>query len=354
MKKVRVNEIEEKRNYLTFEEMLVEYEKRPKVEYLWNGIKEKSFGLIFGPSKSGKTIFCENLAMRIAYGAKDYFGYQLSGVPKKVLFVGLEEFWENRAERNKIQYLALSDNSKLLVNDNYRYQQIDFQKSIITSDDWKCLDSAIKDSEAELVIIDSITRMNPGKLESSDTAQIIMQKLREICYDNGITLVCIHHTPKMYDSSITMDKIKGSSVFAQEADFAIGINKSSKNYRYMKNVFFRYAPDDDDTVKEFEIDDNVWLICVGDIDEDELLGRSDRRRSDDKRQQIIEFLDSNCNSTYATADLAVILAENLGIKKRMIQTYLTDLSSSNKINGNVHGIYSSINYINNGGNEYRR
>lgn len=351
MKIVSENEVEEKRNYLTFEEMLVAYNEKPKINYLWNGIKEKSFGLVFGPSKSGKTIFCENLAMKIAYGAKEYFGYVLSGEPKKVLFIGLEEYWENRAERNKAQYDALSNEEKLLINTNYRYQNIDFQKRIISNNDWENLEDLIKDSKAELVIIDSVTRMNSGKLENSETAEAIMQKLREICYNNRITLICIHHTPKMYDFPITMDKIKGSSVFAQEADFAIGINKSSKNYRYMKNVFFRYAPDDDDTVKEFEINDDVWLNCLGDIDEDELLNRSDRRRSDDKRQQIIEFLDSNCNSTYATADLTVILAENLGIKKRMIQTYLTDLSSSNKINGNVHGIYSSINYINNGGNE---
>lgn len=332
-------------SYLTLEQMLVKYEEKPKVNYLWNGIKERSFGLVFGPSKSGKTIFCENLAMSIASGAEDFMGYPLSGIPKKILFVGLEEHWENRAERNKLQFDAISNEKKGLVNSNFRYQGIDFQKFILTNNDWESLEMLIKESEAEVVFIDSITRMNPGKLENSDTVELITRKLRSICYDNMITLVCIHHTPKMYDSQITIDKIKGSSVFAQEADFAIGINKTSKGYRYLKNVFFRYAPDDDTYVKEFDINANIWLNYLNDIDEDELLNRNDRRRKDDKRQSIIEYLDSNANTTYTTSELASLLSGRLDVKERMIKNYLKDLSDAEKINGKKHGEYCSINYV---------
>ena len=82
--------------------------------------------------------------------------------------------------------------------------------------------------------------MNPGKIEQSETAELIMQSLRNICYDLNITLICIHHTPKMYDTAITIDKIKGSSVFAQESDFAFGVNRTSLGHRYLKEVFFRF------------------------------------------------------------------------------------------------------------------
>ena len=279
------NEVRVKK-FLTFNEMMVNYETSPKTDYLWNGIKENSFGLVFGPSKSGKTIFCENLAMKIAMGKEDFFGYPLSGIPRKVLFVGLEEYWSSRAERNKMQFEALNEAEQNLIGENYRYQEIDFPKRIVIENDWDNLIATIIESEAEIVFIDSITRMNLGKLENSADAEKLMQKLRDVCYDLKITLICIHHTPKMFDSAITMDKIKGSAVFAQESDFAIGVNKSSKNHRYIKNVFFRNADDDCETVKEFEINNSCWLNYFNDIDEDELLARTDKRRVVEKPEII--------------------------------------------------------------------
>ena len=343
MKILNENEVK-KENYLTFKEMMVELDNRPSLNYLWSGIKENSFGLVFGPSKSGKTIFCENLAIKIAIGAKEYFGYELSGVPKKTLFIGLEEDWKSRGERNRNQFEALNSDQKELMNFNYLYQPIEYNKRIVRKKDWESLFHMIVTSKAEVVFIDSITRMNPGQLENSTDAEFIMQKLRNICYDLGITLICVHHTPKMYDSPIIMDKIKGSSVFAQESDFAIGINRTSKNYRYIKNVFFRYAADDDDTVKEFEIDSDLWLNFTKEDEEDSILARTDRRRKDEKRNTIIEFLDENSNVTYQQNELVNILKDKLSLEDRMIKNYLSELSKLNKINNITYGNYTSINY----------
>lgn len=334
----------EEKSYLTFEEMMTEYEKRPKINYLWSGIKENSFGLVFGPSKSGKTIFCENFAMKIAMGSKDYFGHKLSGEPKKVLFIGLEEHWGNRAERNLKQYGALSEAEKVLINENFRYQTINFQQMILSDNDWEDLENIIIDSEAKVVVVDSITRMTTGKIENADVAGKIMRKLRAICYENNITLIAIHHTPKMGDDAITMDKIKGSAVFAQESDFAIGINKTSKGNSYMKDVFFRYAPVEYELVKEFVIDENVWLDNVAEVEEEVILNRSDRRRTANYDKDIIDYFNSNVNITYSTSEVIDYFKETLPIKERSIKTYLSKLSSANKIDGSVHGKYSSINY----------
>jgi len=339
------NEVGKKR-FLTLNEMLVNYDTQPKTNYLWNGIKENSFGLVFGPSKSGKTIFCENLAMCIAMGKEEFFGYKLNGIPRKVLFVGLEEFWLNRAERNKMQFEALNEEEQELIGENYRYQEINFQKRIVRNEDWENLISTIIDAEAEVVFIDSITRMNLGQLENSADSEKLMQKLREVCYDLRITLICIHHTPKMFDSAITMDKIKGSAVFAQESDFAIGINKSTKDHRYLKNVFFRYAADDNDTVKEFEIDNSCWLNYFNDIDEDELLARTDKRKETEKPEVIVNFLNENCSTTFSKSELFQRISAELGVKERQFGTYLQSLTKKKKIASSEVGYYSSINYVN--------
>lgn len=340
------NEEDGRRKFLTMNEMFKNYETAPKTDYLWNGIKEKSFGLVFGPSKSGKTIFCENLAISIAMGKNDFFGYTLCGVPRKVLFVGLEEFWQNRAERNKKQFNTLNEEQQILVGENYRYQEIDFPKRIVRNEDWENLINTIIESDAEIVFIDSITRMNLGQLENSKDSEILMQKMRELCYDLKITLICIHHTPKMYDSSITMDKIKGSAVFAQESDFAIGINKSTKDHRYLKNVFFRYAADDNDTVKEFEIDNSCWLKYFNDVDEDELLARTDKRRVPEKPEVIVNFLDKNSTSTYTKNELYKSISSDLGVKERQFSNFLQNLERDGKINSPSIGHYTSVNYFN--------
>jgi archaellum biogenesis ATPase FlaH len=330
-----------KKSYLTLEEMLITSRNRPKPKYLFSGVKEKTFGLVFGPSKSGKTIFCENLAMSLACGMKEFFGFPLDGIPKKVLFVGLEEFWENRIERNKKQYDVLSEDEKDLIAKNYLFQPIDFTSKIIKNEDWKALRQMIIDSKAEVVFIDSITRMNPGKLENSADAEKVMQKLREICRVTGVTLICIHHTPKMGDNLINMDSIKGSSVFAQESDFAIAVTQTPKKIRYVKTVFFRYASDDDETVKEFLINPSCWLDFSGDINEMELINKKDRRRNDGNRVKVVEFLDQQTCNTIKTSDLVSHITTTLSVKERQAKSYLSELVRENKIANPSQGCYIS-------------
>lgn len=331
--------------FITLKEMLQNYSTRPKTKYLWSGIKEKTFGFVFGPAKSGKTIFCENMAMNIAIGASEYFGYKLDGVPKKVLFAGLEEYWEERVERNKTQYESLDQEAKSLLETNYMYQKTDFPRKITRKEQWEKLIKLIKDSKAEVVFLDSITRMNHGNIEDSRTAEEIVQRLRDISYDLGITLICIHHTPKMGEQQeITMNCIKGSSSFSQEIDFAIGINKTTKGYRYMKNVDFRYAPEDNETVKEFEIDEDIWLNYTKDSDEMEVLKRSDRRISVGKREKIVSFFNQNPDTTFKTGQLVGKFKDLVGIEERQVKSYLKNLSKSNLITNVSHGKYASVNY----------
>lgn len=337
---------------LNFSQIRELYKAMPPKKMLWSGIKEKSFGLVFGPSKSGKTIFCENLAIAIAVGRDSYFDYPLDGIPKKVLFIGLEECWDNRVERNISQFETLNEEEQLLMNENYCFQPIDYTKFIITEENWETLHETIEKSGAEVIFIDSITRLTLDKLEDGKVAGKIMSKLRSISQDLNITIFAIHHTPKLHGSPIVMDSIKGSGVFAQESDFAIGINRTDKKHRYMKNVFFRYASDDDEFVKEFKITDNAWLDLSGEVDEDEILLRTDRRRAEDKRDLVRDFFDSNPNVSYSYVEAIENLKPKIGLQDRQLKTYLSELSKANKIDGSEKGYYRSVSYklISEGGN----
>jgi len=46
----------------------------------------------------------------------------------------------------------------------------------------------------------------------------------------------------------------------------------------MKNVFFRYANDDFDKVSQFEFNSSLWVKKIDELDEDEILTRTDRRK----------------------------------------------------------------------------
>lgn len=337
----------EEKKFLTFSEMKAKHASLPERKFLWNGIKEKSFGLVFGPAKSGKTILCENLAISIATGSKEYLDYPISEGAKKVLFVGLEEFWADRFERNAKQVNLLNKEDLQLFEENFFYQSLDFQRKIVTNEDWMSLKELIQETKAEVVFIDSITRMNYGKLEDGAVAEKIMQNLRKLCHDHGVTIIAIHHTRKLNDEPMTMDSLKGSSAFAQESDFAIGIRNTNRNHRYLKNVFFRYASCDDEFVKEIKMDDHIWLNVINESAEDEVLIRTDRRRADDKREVIIKYLDDNATSTFRTNELINYFTTNLSLKERRVQDYLSELSKSNKIQTLSRGIFASVKYSHN-------
>lgn len=333
------------KNYLNFSEVISLHEKSPKLKFVWGGIKEKSLGLIFGPSKSGKTTFCENMAMSIASGRKEFMGNELDGIPKKTLFVGLEEFHLNRAERNIKQYHALDEKEKVLLEENFMYQSTTFPRQIKRSEEWELLKSLITESEAEIIFIDSITRLNSGKLEESKDAEKLIQNLRNLSQDLGVTIICIHHTPKMYDKEITLDSIKGSSVFAQESDFAIAIGRTSKNRRYLKYVFYRYASDNFDCVTEIDMDENSWFYSIQEIEESQIIACVNMVKRSTIKDCIIKYV-SNDTQTYSLNEIVNYTMSQTGLKKRQIQTHMSKLVKQGDIKTLRKGVYVSVDYKN--------
>jgi energy-coupling factor transporter ATP-binding protein EcfA2 len=318
--------------------------KMPKQNFLWKGVKQGAFGLIYGPSKSGKTIFCENLAFAICSNQQEFLGDKLNPINNKVLFIGLEEYWVNRLDRNTIQLNNYNENEKKLIEENFSSQQIDFESVIQTERQWMNLKNLINNSKAKTVFIDSITRMNHGSLEDSKTVEVIMQKLRTIAQNSGINLFCIHHTPKIGNAELTMNNIKGSAVFSQESDFALGINRTSKNNRYLKEVFYRYADDNLETVIEINFNESLTFDYVNDVEESEILNRTDRRRLSNKSDDIITYFNANPTVTHKISDLVTYFTVKLDIKKRMVEHYLNELIKSKKIKSLSRGEYCSIKY----------
>jgi hypothetical protein len=62
---------------LTISEAISRVNTEPEIPTIWSGIKGGSFGFVFGPSKSDKTILCENFAMSLALNRKDFLGLHI-------------------------------------------------------------------------------------------------------------------------------------------------------------------------------------------------------------------------------------------------------------------------------------
>ena len=116
----------------------------------------------------------------------------------------------------------------------------------------------------------------------------------------------------------------------------------------MKNVFFRYAQDDDETVREFEIGKDTWLNFVAEVDEREILARTDRRRNTENKDFIESYFDNNPTVTYPLTELVNYFKAELPIKERQIETYLKDLIDEGKLVNPERGQYSSSVHRNEG------
>jgi hypothetical protein len=269
--------------------MMARVKSEPKLEMIYSGIKEKSLGIVFGCSKSGKTMFCENLGMSIAAGADSYLGLPIKIDNRRVLFYSFEEFYSNRTERNCLQSSALGKFGHEWL-DKYMVVDEKMPRYLASNDDWKALSKSIKSCNPGIVFLDSLTHMYQGGIEDSATAQEVMKKLRNLLEETQTTIVVIHHSHKLYDKAISLDTIAGSRVVAQELDFMIGMNRTSSGVHYIKDVAFRYAPCKSEVVRTFEIDDRCWLNITGESDEITVLTSLDGRRDEMNKLKILQYI----------------------------------------------------------------
>ncbi len=319
-------------------EMINYVKNEPKMKMVYSGIKENSIGFVFGPSKSGKTIFCENLGMSIASGRDTYMGLPIDIENRRVLFLSLEEFYRGRTDRNIKQIAAFSDEERELFFENYFIASRSMPRYLSSDADWGLIKGLIENHKPGVVFIDSLSRLYEGSIEDSKVGRKVMMHLRELCDEMKITLIVIHHTPKIGNSPLTIDSMAGSRMLAQDSDFAIGINKVSTGKRYVKDVFFRYAPENDEMVRVFEIDKDIWLKPVKEARETKLLFATDNRTDSTKSDLLLESFAQGDEVT--TGFLMEKYVKTEMMSKQTLHTRLNELKEEGVIRDIGHGKYT--------------
>lgn len=316
--------------------MIEKVNSEEPMDYLFRGITKPSFGYIYGPAKSGKTIFGESLLLSIAANKNTFLGEELNVNNEKVMILSLEEFYRNRTQRNKkqIEYFMAETgldtiHSNVIVADNL------FPKHILTDEDWELLNNVIKSESPSVVLLDSLTRLTFNSIEDSTVASKIMKKLRAIAYENNIILIVIHHSVKMDNKPLSLANLAGSRVVGQEADFIIGINKLSNGKRYMKDISYRYAQEDCDNVLTFEINDNTVAVQCEYCNELELLSKVQTVENASCESLVYKFIKEFTGDDHSvivqTKDLMKGLVSTRKMSKPTLNDSLKSLAKKNMI-----------------------
>lgn len=317
----------------------------PEPQYVFRGIVYPSLGVVFGPAKSGKTIFTENLLLSLAAGRETFLGDKIYSPTKRVLIVSLEEFYRNRTARNKKQIESFTERYQLdpawseevfIVDDS-------FPRYIHSDKDWLLLEREIARIMPSVVVVDSLTRLTTENIEDSAVASRIMKKLRELTHKFGITVIIIHHSQKLENKPITIASVAGSRVVGQELDFMIGVNRTFNNIRYVKDVAYRYASDDTDQILKFRINDSQIIESAGFCTEAELFTSNNGGQMNDSDALVLQyFIEKTGNDESViviTADLYQYFIESQTLTKPTLHAALNRLVNTGAIEKVAKGEY---------------
>jgi hypothetical protein len=328
-------------------DLILRVESEPEPTILWNGIVEGSKGLFVGLSKTGKTTMAENLAISIAVGRVEYLDFPLSGIPKKILFVNLEESYGLRTRRNIKQISKLTTSERTHFDENYlSIPPDDFPEFINSEEDWIKLRECIIDSEADVIFIDSLSHLVKGQIESSEVCIKFVRTFREHISALKKTIIIIHHNVKGNDKPITQDSIAGSRIVCQEFEYALGMSNipTENGGKYLCMLYNKYIETDDTKAILYKINEENWLEKQGEANKYHLYSttKPDKRQDSTNKDLIYNYFQSSQGSqSILSADLMKMFVSNDSktMAKDTLYALLKKLTAEGKIERLEKGVY---------------
>ncbi len=169
------------------------------VEWLIPELLPKGETIILAAApKAGKTLLAVDAAFAIATGESSFLGERVS--QGKVLFISVDESLQST--RNK------------LIKRGFRREDKDSLRVLPswTIDQMEVLEAQLEEFRPDVVIIDSLRRINHGSQISENSAEFAdnIYTLKETIAKYGASGILIHHTNKNSEA-MGVDKIRGNS-----------------------------------------------------------------------------------------------------------------------------------------------
>lgn len=326
--------------FLSLSELKEYGESIPKQTFIWGPIVEKSLGIVVGPSKSGKTTFCENLALSIAAEKETFLSFDISQIEGNIALALLEEPLSLRCNRHLELYDTFTENEKEKIDERIKY--IGVAPHYLSSKEiWQDFTEKVKELSPSILIIDSLGRLTNKNLIDSDNSSFVMKRLRQLNTELDLTSIVIHHTTKLYDVGFpTMDNIKGSTEIVQECDYAIGIGKVDGTSCF-NTIVSRYSETQDKPIK-FIRNGKYRLVSSGVFTDHEIRAANDGRFDNSGPNEILKDIEDLLNSSGEDFVRTKDIKDKSRFDKRRVQEYLEKLIDQEKINRISKGIYTVI------------
>jgi hypothetical protein len=243
-----------------------------------------------------------------------------------------------RANRLREQSKAFD---RVTLGSNFLINKDELPSVIASNEDWNDLEQLIRKSKVEIVAIDSLSRFQFGKagIEDSNCAKQILNRLIALKNKLGITLILIHHAPKgSAEKELSIDKLAGSYVLAQEFEFIYGINKTVNNQRYFKVMATRYIDEGEGKVIPIDVNKNRNIIFEDSVPESDYIdGRIDNTNLD----LILDFIVEH--NKVSTGELEKQFVISKMMSKKTLHSRLEKLVRTGKIEKPTRGFYKLIN-----------
>jgi hypothetical protein len=185
----------------------------------------------------------------------------VDGIPKKVAFLNLEEDYSITGERLGDEIRELTDEEKLLFEENFYATPYDFPEFLNSEEDWITIHNYLKTIDASIIFIDSLSHLFVGEIEKSSAAQSMIQNFKRYIGSLNKTIIVIHHTTKGNDRPISQDKVAGSRIISQEFNWGYGFAKipTAEGGTYICHLFNKFQYADENDANLFKMDENKWV-----------------------------------------------------------------------------------------------
>lgn len=280
---------------------------------------EGELAILFADTNMGKSILAVQLADSITR-QQNINGFELETKAQPVLYVDFE------LSSKQFQSRYTDARGSYKFHDSFYRAEVDLQaqKPAKYADFAEymgyTLHRAIKNTGAQIIIIDNITCM--GSTETSGKALAMMRQLKLLKTRHELSILVLAHTPKRRPGMpITRNDLGGSKLLINFADSAFAMAESGidRNLRYLKQVKQRAAAETygADKVCLFKLERKGAFISFDLIDTvpEHTHLRSPERV--ERERQILE-VKSLKSQGYTQRDIAMRLRISLGLANKLV------------------------------------
>ena len=187
---------------------------------------ENELTILFADTGVGKSVYAVQIADTISRS-------------RKVLYIDLElsdkQFQKRYSEEFANEYQFNENFYRIAFKSRYSIPAgTIYEDYFITS-----LVILLERTGAQVVIIDNMTRLISTDTDKAQSAKPLMDRLNELKFDYGLSILCLEHTRKTSSSQpISLNDLQGSKMKSNFADSAFTIGRSAKdpNIRYVKQL----------------------------------------------------------------------------------------------------------------------